>query len=383
MGCQPMGLGPSDVVFSEATAEQRQIAWELNGASWAAPMPPDTYAAYKGHLSQRDLTKDSRCRYWVLYLKGYPRQIIASCETTRKALLISENGVSREGFGCAIASLFTNPDYRRLGMAGCMLRRLQEQMDVDDSECSVLYSDIGKLYYATLGWKAFPSKQVTLSLLPSPSSTPVLGPKGDDETVKRPVFRQSEPDAVRYLQEEELNDLCEVDEMQLSAEFDQMPADGSTHIAFLPSYAQISWQLARSEFVARTLFEKTPTYKGAITNDAQSWLYWGHDWREKKLKILRIVHGLSTTVEQRIRNTKSLLEAALVEADTWGLPRVLVWNPDEVITRGCKAVGNAYVDDVKIVFDERADASIPSLRWSKGKDVGDTVWESNFSYCWC
>lgn len=382
MGGQPMGLGPSDVVFSEATPEQRQIAWELTGASWAPPMPLDTYTTYKARLSQQELTKDNGCRYWVLYLKGYPRLIIASCETTRKPLLISENGVSREGFGYAIASVFTNPDYRRQGMAGYMLRRLKERMDADDSDCSVLYSDIGKIYYATLGWKAFPSKQATLSLLPSPTSTPVLGPQTHAGTSKRPTFKHSEPEAVRYLLQEDLRDLCEVDEMQLSAEFDQMVADGSIHIAFLPSYAQIAWQLARSEFVAGTLFEKAPTYKGAITNDARSWIYWAHDWREKKLKVLRIVHALSTTVEQRIRNTKLLLEAALVEADTWGLPRVLVWNPGEVITLGCKATGNAHPDDVKTVFDERADASIPSLRWSKGKDV-DTVWESNYYYCWC
>ena len=382
MGGQPMGLGASDVMFSEATQEQRQLAWELNGASWAPPIPLDTYVSYKAHLSEEELVRDKRCQYWVLHLKGYPRQIIASCETTRKALLISENGVSREGFGYAIASVHTNPAYRRQGMAGYMLRRLQAHMDAGDSDCSVLYSDIGKMYYASFGWKVFPSKQATLTLLPSPTSTPVLGPQ-NDESSSQPLFKHSEPSRVRYLEQKDLRDLCEVDEMQLSSQFDQMAADGKTHIAFLPSYAQIAWQLARSEFVAGTLFEKAPTYKGAITEDARSWIYWGHDWREKKLKVLRIVHAISTTVHQRIENTKLLLESALVEASTWGLPKVLVWNPGEVITRGCKAAGNAHPNDVRIVFDERADASIPSLRWAKGRDAGSTVWESNFYYCWC
>ncbi|KAM7217318.1 hypothetical protein V8F06_007261 [Rhypophila decipiens] len=381
MGAQPFGFGPEDVEFCEATPEQRQIVWELSGGSWAAPMSADHYSSCEAYLSQQDVSKDNGCRYWVLHLKGYPRQVITSCETTRKPLLISENGVSRAGFAFAIASVFTNPLYRRLGMAALMLRHLQKQMDAQGSNCSVLYSDIGKMYYAALGWKWFPSNQTTLTLLPA--SSPVIGPESCEGTSKTPSFTHSEPDAVRYLEQEDLKDLWKLDAMQLSKEFDQMLADGKTHIGFVPCYAQLSWQLARSEFVAGTLFEKAPIWKGAITKDAQSWICWAHDWRGEKLKVLRIIHNLSTTVEQRVENTKLLLESALVEASTWGLHNVLVWNPGKVITQGCKAVGNAHPSNIKIVFEDRADASIPSLRWAEGKDVGEAKWDSNYYYCWC
>ncbi|KAK3330568.1 hypothetical protein B0H66DRAFT_67944 [Apodospora peruviana] len=386
---EPMGLTASDINFSEATPEQRQLAWELNGSAWAKPMPLDVYVAREAYLSQQQLCSDRGCQYWVLHLKGYPRQIIASCETTRKTVLISEEGVSREGRGYSIASVYTNPSYRRRGMAAFLLRRLQEHMD-RDSDCSVLYSDVGKTYYAGLGWRVFPSNQVTLTLLPSPtpsptSSSPTLASPNDgkQEQQQHPVFTHSQPGRVRSLELEELRELCEIDEFHVTARFDKILADGKRHVAFLPSYPQISWQLARSGFMGRKLFEKAPKHKGAVTDNGRSWIYWDHDWREKKLKVLRIVQVLFKTEEERIDDIKVLLESALAEANAWGLPKVLLWNPDEVMTRGCKAAGNAHPEDVKIVFDERADTSIPSLRWAGGKDTHNTVWEDNFYYCWC
>ncbi|KAK0613094.1 hypothetical protein B0T17DRAFT_498980 [Bombardia bombarda] len=371
---EPMGLGISDIVFGEATPEQRQLAWQLNGAAWAPPMSLDVYVARETYLSRQELSADGRCRYWVLYLKGYPRQIVASCETTRKPVLISENGVAREGHGYAIASVYTNPAYRRQGMAAFMLRRVQEYMD-QDSDYSVLYSNIGGNYYSNLGWRVFPRKQVTLTVLPHT----ILGHGNRDKF----ALKHSQPWRIRYLRLDELPELCDIDELDLSARFDALRADGKTHVAFTPSWSQIAWQLARSEFIAGTMFGRTPMNKGAITENGRSWVYWEHDWRQTRLNVMRIVHALDASVQQRVGDIKALLEAALAEASAWGLPKVLMWNPDEETTLGCKAAGNAHPIDVKIVFEERTDTSIPGLRWAKGKDARNTVWEDNLYYCWC
>ncbi|KAK3372013.1 hypothetical protein B0H63DRAFT_286114 [Podospora didyma] len=402
-----MGLTTSDIyVFAEATLEQQQLTWELTGISWARssapPMSLDVvharhvYVAREQHLSQQELSKDGRTRCWVLYLKGYPRQIIASCETTRKTILIAKDGISREGQGYAIASVSTNPIYREQGLAAFLLRHVQEQMD-KDSDCSVLYSDIGKSYYSSLGWRVFPSHQATLTLLSSPTTPP-----GDsEEGITKPAFRHSQPARIRYLRVTELPDLCKKDELDLRKRFEAFPAgDGSTHVAFSPSFPQIMWQLERAEFMAKSFVDKKQTEtllpnKGAITNDGKSWIYWDHDWREKKLKILRMSirveedggdHSPTVAWKQqrhRIDDIKVLLEAALAEASAWGLPKVLIWNPDAEVTLGCKAAGNAHPYGMKIVFDERKDASIPSLRWAGGADGRDTSWEDNFYYAWC
>ena len=369
---QPLAITAADTEFCEATPEQRELAWKLNGVAWARPVPIETYVAREIHLSEQELTKDGNCKYWVLYLKGYPRQIIASCETTRKEVLISENGVSRGGYGYGIASVYTNPDYRRQGMAATLLRHVQEAMD-RDSDLSVLYSDIGRQYYSNLGWHVFPSEEVTLTYIP-PTST------SSNET---PALQHTQPESIRYLRIEELRNLCDVDKRHLCARFSQIPADGASHVAFMPSFAQMSWQIARAEFVAGKLLNgKSPENRGAITSSGQAWIYWDHDWKSKKLKVLKVVTVMESSPQQRINDIRVLVEAALVEATTWGLGTVLLWNPDEETTLGCKAVGDVHPHDIDVVFDERIDDSIPSLRWADGKRK-ETVWEDNYYYCWC
>lgn len=369
---QPLAITAADTEFCEATPEQRELAWKLNGVAWARPVPIETYVAREIHLSEQELTKDGNCKYWVLYLKGYPRQIIASCETTRKEVLISENGVSRGGYGYGIASVYTNPDYRRQGMAATLLRHVQEAMD-RDSDLSVLYSDIGRQYYSNLGWHVFPSEEVTLTYIP-PTST------SSNET---PALQHTQPESIRYLRIEELRNLCDVDKRHLCARFSQIPADGASHVAFIPSFAQMSWQIARAEFVAGKLLNgKSPENRGAITSSGQAWIYWDHDWKSKKLKVLKVVTVMESSPQQRINDIRVLVEAALVEATTWGLGTVLLWNPDEETTLGCKAVGDVHPHDIDVVFDERIDDSIPSLRWADGKRK-ETVWEDNYYYCWC
>lgn len=409
---QPLGLTASDVVFSEATPEQRQLTWELNGQAWAPPMPIHDYVEREQHLAQLDLNRDRRCRYWVLYLKGYPRQIIASCETIRKPVLISDarGGPAREGYGYAVANIYTNPTWRRQGMAAFLLRCVQEQMDVD-GDFSVLYSDSGRGYYANLGWGTVPSRQATLTLLPSPSPSQTQSPNQTPTPVTANnaiiTFTPTNPSQTRPLRPDELPDLCELDELQLNTRFDSLRAraDNKTHVAFLPDHASISWHLARAAFDARKLFPAAadddgnePLGVGAITASGRAWICWAHDWRAKRLRVLRIARAAvadatSAGAKERVRDMSALLEAALAEAARRGLAEgVVVWNPDEEVTAACKAVGNLYAAngsvareegvEVKVVFNEKLDGGLPSLRWKGGKQDG-VLWEENYGYCWC
>ncbi|KXX74527.1 Lysine acetyltransferase [Madurella mycetomatis] len=404
---QPMGLTSSDVVFCEATPEQRQLTWELNGEAWAAPMSLGDYVEREQYLAQEELNRGGGCRYWVLYLKGYPRQIIASCEATRKPALISDGGggPAREGYGYAVTNVYTHPTWRRQGMAAFLLRRVQEQMDAD-GDFSILYSGSGRNYYANLGWPTVPSRQATLVLLPSPSPSQSQSPNQTPTSATNNntiiVFRPSNPSRTRALQPNDLPDLCELDELHLNTRFDSLlPADKKTHVAFLPTHASISWHLARSAFDARKLFpagnaEPASLNVGAITASGRAWVYWAHDWRAKRLRVLRIARAAMadelSSAEERVGDVGALLEAALAEAARCGLAKgVVVWNPDEEVTLGCKAVGNAYAGngaargegvEVKVVFNERLDGGIPSLRWKGGKGEG-LVWEENYGYCWC
>jgi GNAT superfamily N-acetyltransferase len=381
-----MGLTASDIVFGEATPEQREVAWELCGRTWAAPMALEDYVERERHLAQHDLNRDGRCRYWVLYLNGYPRHIIASCEATRKPILISDGGggPARTSHGYAVTNIYTNPTYRRQGMASYLLRRVQEQLDAD-SDCSVLYSDSGRSYYASLGWSPFRSRQATLTLLPS-SSSPAHGSHYRSQT--------------RLLEMSDLPDLCEADAHHLTRSFNSLPADGKTRVAFLPTLPQITWHLARAEFDGRKIIPLTGNLRlviGAMilnsssASNSKSWITWAHDWREKRLRILRIARVCQDQQETRraqeetVKDVAALLDAAVVEARRWDLSKVVAWNPDEEVRAACKWIGNAYpgADGVKVMFEERVEGGMPSLRWSGGRVVKDMSWEENFGFCWC
>ncbi|CAN8100355.1 unnamed protein product [Discula destructiva] len=367
-----------DVVFTRADDNIRKLTWRLNGEVFAAPLELEAYVEREGYLSQQALTKDGRCTYFVLAHKHDGTHIVASCESIKKTVFIAgRNTGINDGFveatGYAIASVYTNPKYRRLGMAAYMLRRLQEQMD-QESECSVLYSDIGRMYYANLGWDVFSSEQATIYLhaeeqfhLPANAKTTYIG-LGD------------------------LPGLCDKDVAQMRAMFQRLAADRTkTHVAFAPDFAQISWQLAREDFVTRIMHAKPIVHRGAIAHNRRSWVYWDHDWRTKQLKILRLVmleedsdaDGDAVSEESKAWDVVELLQAAAAEAAAWGLKKVLVWNPDATTTRGIKGFHNFHENEVDVIFDERKDTAIPSLRWKGARETGRTVWEDNHCYAWC
>jgi hypothetical protein len=376
---QSMGFTSSNIIFAEANSQQRQLVWELSAEASATHENPSHYVEREKYMSQRGLTRDGKSQVWVLYLDGDPNQIIASCETIRKPILISDgNGSSaREGNGYGITSIYINAMYRRVGMAAYLLQRVQERMDAD-SDCSALYIDSGKNYYAGLGWVAFSSLQATLTLIPHS----VRCFKPIDSSKTRPLHDVKE-----------IRELCERDQQNLVEKFNNLPADGHTKVAFLPTFDLIDWQLARAEFdfgkqrllsVASSGQNSVTLIKGAITANGRAWTYWAHDWSEKRLRVLRIVRcPRNSTTEQQVDDISVLLEAAVAEASSHSLSRVVVWNPDEEITLGCKCVGNKHQEDVAVTFEERVDEAIPSLRWKGGKDVKGIIWEENDGYCWC
>lgn len=363
-------LPTDNIIFARADKSLRSLAWQLDGEAWPVPVIDDDYLNRESYLSEQSLTKDGRCIYWILAHGHDATHIVASCESIKKTIFIAgKNTGTTDGFmeasGYAITSVYTNPKYRRVGMAAYMLRKLQEHMD-SESNCSVLYSDIGKIYYANLGWKAFSSDQATIQL--------------HSEKFSQPQIQKT-----RFLAFHELEALCNQDVAAMKARFMKLASDqNKTHVAFSPDYSQISWQLARRRLATNS--NRQIERCGAITTSGCGWVYWDHDWQEKKLRILRFVllethpeTGASVPEEEKIWNVVNLLTAAASEATNSGLKKVVVWNPDETTTRGIKGFHNQH-EDVDVIFDERKDLSIPSLRWKGGRSTVDTIWEDN-QYC--
>ncbi|KAL2192639.1 hypothetical protein P885DRAFT_47162 [Corynascus similis CBS 632.67] len=371
-------LTTADVVFAEATPHQRILSWRLNGASWAPPMTIEQYVGRETVLSETALSAGGGTTYYVLHPRDDPETIVSACEVTSKTALVADahgtdgSDIVREVKAYSIASVFTNPRFRERGMAAHMLRRVQEAVD-QTAEFGALYSDIGRVYYTRLGWKDFRSPQVLLGL-------------ADDFTLPA-------TEGVSLLTADEVAPLCERDVAAFRARFAHLARSESvgegggarTHVAFLPTPEQVAWHFARDKYVCQVLLGREVVHRGAKTDDGNGWIYWDHDLREKKLKILRIVtrDEEEGSAETRRGTVKKLVLAALAEAREWGLPKVLIWAPSEEIAAIATEIWRELGPKMHLVFEEREDGSIPSLRWKDRKAVDKVVWESNEYYAWC
>lgn len=343
-----------DVVFTAATPEQRELTWRINHATWANTIPIEEYIRGQGllaatpHATSR--TGGTTC--WVMHRKGDPLDIVAAVNSIGKQALVRDENGLRPVRAYGVGGVHTAPEYRKQGMAGHMLRLLQEAMDAD-GEFSVLYSDIGTEYYGKFGWSAYPSLQVSVYL---------EGNKPD------------KPEGVKFLTRGEMERFCERDVAEQRQTMESLPDDGRTHVAFLPSFEQLDWQFTRDALVASAKGGPEPENYGAATEDDSSWVYWHHDLGADMLVIHRVV----ATSPEAVRD---LLRAAVAEAGQWGLGRVVSWNPVGVVEDGARLLAEEG-ESVRVRFENREDSRRPCLRW-KGGAGGDVVWEDNYYYAWC
>ncbi|KAJ4287870.1 hypothetical protein N0V88_007488 [Collariella sp. IMI 366227] len=343
----PQSITINDVIFTEATPHQRILSWELNGASWAPPMTIPEYVGRETTLSQTALSTPSATaigtKYYILHRRTDPNNIISACEVTGKKVVFKNSAVVHVADAYSIASVFTNPRFRGLGMAGYMLKRVQQEVD---------------------GWAECGHCIVVV----------VLG-EGVDVAV---------PEGVVMLKEGDVPELCERDVAAVKARFGKLEVEeGKTHVAFLPTVEQLTWHFARDAYVCKTLLGREVVYRGAKIADGNSWIYWDHDLREKKLKVLRIVTQKEDSAEKRKEDVKKLLLAAMREAKKWELVKVLVWNPTKEASVVATELWEELGPKVQVVFDEREDGSIPSLRWKGDKRLEGVVWKDNEYYAWC
>ena len=87
---------------------------------------------------------------------------------------------------------------------------------------------------------------------------------------------------------------------------------------------------------------------------------------------------------QGVQEVVSVLRAAQAEAHEWGLGKVVVWNPDEILKEACKVIMGKEVE-----VKNRTEGSVPCLRWNgkegggKGEVEAGVEWLAVEKYCWC
>lgn len=377
----PPGDSP-DLILVPATPEERIASIKLNSIAWKGPLDVDTYIARENHLYSQRLTRDG-LTVWILVDRREPegqRTILSSCESYQKKALLAHDGKVEHTATHGVGSVYCRPEFRGKGYAKRMLEELSLRLDTWNMEkeprgralFTILFSDIGKKFYAQFGWRAFESSHLALPPVADVVANGVAGQTRDlyAEDVQR--FMCS--DVV-------LGKLRE----QLRVASVKSPG---AKIAILPDYDHFVWHWAREEFFADKMFKdrSVPMIKGAGNDEARVYCAWNRNFGEKTedniLYILRWVYDEPTSAAEEqalVQAMAGLLRRAQVEAHTWNLHTVEFWNPTPFLQ---KAV--ALLDpDAQIVHREKS--SISSLRWSGAEQgLGDKVeWFLNEKYTWC
>ncbi|EON61289.1 hypothetical protein W97_00502 [Coniosporium apollinis CBS 100218] len=359
-----------------------------NGASWRGALSIEAYLRREDHLAQQELTRDGGITWWALVdTAAEKRSVLSGCETLRKRALLAQDGTVKDVLCHGIGSVFCPPEFRRRGYAARMMKELGNKLQTwqaEGVEClfSVLYSDIGKQFYAAHGWEPFDSSHISVHAAEKP--------------VNGSMKPHNLPEA-RPLYASDLAELCSIDEQLLRKKMNGLASGGKTAVAMIPDIETIRWHHAREEFVANELYGKTPTIKGAAVGNESGkriWCYWTRVWANSDpqqskgnvLHILRLVVEDDAGSEDDLSNAPAiaaLLAMAQSEAAKWHMAEVETWNPAKVTV----AAAQLLEPGAEVVH--RDAESIASLMWYgnqpvNGGHVGDMVtWLGNEKYGWC
>ena len=233
---------------------------------------------------------------------------------------------------------------------------------------SILYSDIGRKYYADMGWHPHPRNM----------------------HAELPAISAAWPPAVKKITKEDLDGLCEIDE-KLSRNKIASESDGKSRMIIIPDAKHMGWHHAKEEFACGYLFGRTPEIKGAITGSPgkRVWAIWTRRYYRhpdmlrssstdsNMLYLLRLVvenDGLISKIDEQKSYLEALLRAAQSEALAWKLDGVSIWNPTPWVQSTMTEVGLRY-ETV-----ERQEEAVASAMWYHDRDL---QWIENEYYAWC
>ncbi|KAL4801136.1 hypothetical protein BDV19DRAFT_352777 [Aspergillus venezuelensis] len=383
--CTDNELPPGDspeLVLVPATPKERVESIKLNSTEWKGPLDIDAYLAREDALHSQRLTKKALI-VWVLVDRRQPddaRTILSSCETYRKTAMVARDGKLEDASVQGVGSVFCRSDFRGKGYAKRMFQELSKKMDAwsMDGEhkrkptFSILYSDIGKKFYAQFGWKPYLSSHFAL---PSVSS-------GDNSSALAalPSVRALHPDDVE-------NWMCSTSILEKDRKLllEESMRTRGPKIAIVPDFDHYLWHWAREEFYAQRLHpnKEKPMVKGAGNDDAKVYCAWNRTFggkpQENTLYILRWAYDKPSSPAETAKTVKAMaaiLKRAQLEAQEWNMAQIKFWNPPPLLE---KAV--ALLDPTAKIIHREQD-SIASLRWC-GKTDEHVEWLLNERYAWC
>ncbi|KAK2004389.1 hypothetical protein LX36DRAFT_676979 [Colletotrichum falcatum] len=278
---------------------------------------------------------------------------------------------------------------------GAEMAKGEPWRDIRDGEvaCSVLYSDIGKTFYAKHGWHPYESTHLDFPVRADGGKEEETRETGAEDGGGRENKSKARLEAAP-LGYHELAELCAVDERLLRARLAR-PSD-KTRVSLVPDLDAMLWHLMREDYMTKHIFGRTPTVRGGVVGDrpgARVWAVWtrGYYGGLKRPEQGNTMHILRLAIEEDDDENsdgragsaddgfvqdavEALLRLARAEAAEWSVNNVELWNPDPRV--------RALVERAGIPHDfvERETDSIASLMWY---GEGEVEWVLNEKFGWC
>jgi len=225
---------------------------------------------------------------------------------------------------------------------------------MDNVEFTFLYSDVGPIFYARVGWVPKRSEEM---VIPTNFALPVSGEVVLDIVTDQTLGNLVALDA-RLLRE------------TLKVQIETTP-DFIALAAVTPESTCLQWLHERSRFVAAhqlKLEQHEITSLGARDQASNSFVLWYHDLLRSQLFIVRWrVDPLASQAE----TVCALMGAAQTEAKKWNMSKVVIWNPEQ-------SLGDLL--GLEIVH---RDSAIPSIGLTVSSPTTSSVeWVMNEKYSW-
>ncbi|KAG9230819.1 putative lysine acetyltransferase [Amylocarpus encephaloides] len=371
-----------DLVLAHPTESEKRRTWTLNAKNWGGALTLPQYLDREEYLAHIPATRDGGVTHWILVdstLLPDARPVLATCESLRRPVALAlPDGTLKECITHGIGSVFSPPVYRGKGYASTMLRLLGSALkdhQKEEGECpfSILYSDIGKKYYTSLGWKVSPSSHVSLTSLPPTNGS------ANGHTTATPLTTADFPALVK------LDTQYIKDELIKTSKNLKKPT-----FSLVPDLLTLEWHHLRQSFMTTRLFPSrpAPTINGAVSSGpvgSRVWIYFTRVFYaplgspDNTFYILRLVVENDVDSEENAEKLGSVLDMARKEAGEWGLGSVVAWNVCELTGKLLERSG------VEHEVVQRENHSIPQLMWyGEGKGEGeDLEWICNEKFGWC
>lgn len=377
--------------LNHPTDEENVSIWMLTSSSWRGALTIPQHLEESSYMMTVPLAKDGGLTQWVLVDKTLlpnQRPLLASCETFRKRSLVSDpDGNITEAITHGVAGVYCDPKYRGRGYASRLLRELREVLpgwQVEKGKrvvASVLFSDIGKKFYADVGWHPFPSFHIDIdaAAVGSPGATHIFA--------------------------EQLGRLCEKDEELIRRAMSRPCSGRKTRFMGLADHDHMLGHHRKEEFACQRLLGKKPKARGAIFGAPGNrvWAIWTRRFygspdlksSGNTLYILRVVIENQVSLEKAldagtlldeneqvyapIEGLKAVLRAAQAEAAECDLQHVKLWAPSRLTEILVRETGIPHRRE------DRKQTGICSLKWygeGNGRDDElDWIGDGYYYYC--